>query len=241
MGRSIGLAVGGSCQSSSAGWCWTVFRRNHRSAKRPSACGKTSHSMMGRAERHEDGHAGSPEQAPVTLRRERLVWTPRKRGLQVTGLDLPKRVERSVPPCLTPTELGSSRTWTRRWTWLGQPGTYGRSARSSRAGGGWCSLASTVAGGGRRPTHSCAAVLSPSGSVNRLAATSIGWPPVLMSFRARIRQFDRPSLVEVRHEPTWPATLTSRSSAPFVPTTTTESRTDRSSWNGQAGACGSAI
>jgi hypothetical protein len=28
-----------------------------------------------------------------------------------------------VPPCLTLTGSGSSRTWTRRWTWLGRPGT----------------------------------------------------------------------------------------------------------------------
>jgi hypothetical protein len=43
----------------------------------------------------------------------------------------------------------------------------GLSARSSRVGGGWCSLAGTAAGGGRRPRHGCAAVLSPSGRVNR--------------------------------------------------------------------------
>jgi hypothetical protein len=30
LGCSIGLVVGGSCQSSSVGWRWYVFRRNHR-------------------------------------------------------------------------------------------------------------------------------------------------------------------------------------------------------------------
>jgi hypothetical protein len=49
----------------------------------------------------------------------------------------------------------------------GRSGTCGRSATSSRAGGGWSSLVSTVAGGGRRPWRGFGGVLSPSGSVNR--------------------------------------------------------------------------
>jgi hypothetical protein len=83
-----------------------------------------------------------------------------------------------VPPCLTPTRPGSTRIWTRRWTWPGRPGTFGRSAMWSRAGGGWCSLVSMVVGGGRRPRRGCAAVLGPTGGVNcwtwrmRSAATS---------------------------------------------------------------------
>jgi hypothetical protein len=44
----------------------------------------------------------------------------------------------SVPPYLTATGPDSSRTWTRRWTWPGRPGIWGRSAMLSRAGGGWC-------------------------------------------------------------------------------------------------------
>jgi hypothetical protein len=34
----------------------------------------------------------------------------------------PSGFSRSVPPCLPPTGPGSSRTWTRRWTWPGRPG-----------------------------------------------------------------------------------------------------------------------
>ena len=30
LGCRIGLAVGRLCQSPTAGWCWAVFRRNHR-------------------------------------------------------------------------------------------------------------------------------------------------------------------------------------------------------------------
>jgi hypothetical protein len=60
-----------------------------------------------------------------------------------------------------------------RWagyTWLGMARPtrdLGRSAVSWRAGGGWCSFASTVAGGGRRPRRGCAAVLRRSGRVSR--------------------------------------------------------------------------
>jgi hypothetical protein len=54
-----------------------------------------------------------------------------------------------------------------RWTWPDRPGTCGRSATSSRAGGVWYSLVSTVAGGGRRSRPGFGGVLSPSGSVDR--------------------------------------------------------------------------
>jgi hypothetical protein len=96
LGCSIGLAAGGSCQSSSVGWRWAVFRRNHRRGKRPSAFGKTSRSMMAVPSGDEDGHAGSPS---------RLCHTPeRKAGLDARnhcvsggeptiGPELPERAE----------------------------------------------------------------------------------------------------------------------------------------------------
>ena len=49
----------------------------------------------------------------------------------------------------------------------GRPGIWGRSPMSSRAGGGCWLCARMVAGGGRRPRRGYAAVLSPSGKVNR--------------------------------------------------------------------------
>ena len=100
LGCSIGLAVGGSCRSPSAGWRWTVFRRNHRRRSghllRAICFGKTSRSMMAVTSGGQDGHAGSPS---------KLCQTPgRKTGLDArnhyvsgaepaTGPELSGRVE----------------------------------------------------------------------------------------------------------------------------------------------------
>ena len=63
LGCSIGLAVGGSCQSSSVGWCWAVFRRNHPRGSGHLPSVKISRLMMAVRSGGEDGYVGSPEQA----------------------------------------------------------------------------------------------------------------------------------------------------------------------------------
>jgi hypothetical protein len=139
------------------------------SAKPPSALGTTGRVMLAVPSGGEVGHVGSPEQALLHSWAE--AWSGREepcvRGAEpAIGQELPGS-SGSVPPCLMSTGPGSSRNWTRRWTWPGRPGTWGRLAMSSRAGGGWWLFASTVAGGGRRPRRGCCAVLSLSEGVNR--------------------------------------------------------------------------
>jgi hypothetical protein len=80
-----------------------------------------------------------------------------------TGPELPERVQQ-VRAALSDAdrarfeqELDLARS-TRIW---------GRSAMSSRVGGGWCSLVSTLTSGGRRPRRGCATVTSLSGKVSR--------------------------------------------------------------------------
>ena len=96
LGCSIGLAVGGSCQSSSVGWCWAVFRRNHprRSGHLPSV--KISRLMMAfRAAARTDMSARQSRRCHTPERRTGL--DARNHGVSgtepVTGPELPERVE----------------------------------------------------------------------------------------------------------------------------------------------------
>jgi hypothetical protein len=147
--------------------CWrvlAVFRRNHR--------WRSPH-LLRQEQSLDDGPCPAATRAAmqarlaragaVTLLSGRLVCTERNHGVSgaepTIGPDLSERVEQVRAACLTPTGPGSSRTWARRWTWPGRPKTSGRSARSSRAGGGWFAQQP----GGRRPRRGCARVMSPSG------------------------------------------------------------------------------
>jgi hypothetical protein len=124
----------------------------------------------GRAERRRGRHEARPS---------RLCHTPERK----TGLDARNHCVSGAEPTIGP-DLServvqvraalpdADRAWFERD--LDQAVDIGRSTRdlgrsamSWRAGGGWCSLASTVAGGGRRPRRGCAAVLRPSGRVSR--------------------------------------------------------------------------
>ena len=169
LGCSIGLTVGGSYQSPSAGWCWAVFRRNQLSATWPSAF-STSRSMLAVPSGSEDGMQARPSRIRHTHERKTGL-DARNHGVSgaepTIGPELPER-DKQVRAALPDTDRARfEQTWTRRWTWPGRPGTSGRSAMSSRAGGGWSSLVSTVAGGGRRPRPGFGGVLTPSGRVNR--------------------------------------------------------------------------
>ena len=166
-GRSIGRAVAGSCQPPSAGSVGPCS--GEITFGEAAICFQHQSLDAGLAERQHGRHAGSPSR----IRRPsgRLFW---RRGTMVSGAgpaapvrSCPSGSSGSVSPCLTPTEPGSSRTTGQALDMAGRPGLSGRSAMSSRAGGGWCSLVSTVASGGRRPRRGCAMAMSPSGRANR--------------------------------------------------------------------------
>jgi hypothetical protein len=125
---------------------------------------------------HPSRRYPTPERKTGPDARDHGVAVPSRRPVR----SCPSGLSRSVPVCLTPTGPGSSRTWTKRWTWLGRPGIWGRWAMLSRAGGGWWLFASTAGSGGRRPRRGCARLKRWSGRVNRgrwrmrSAATSPG-------------------------------------------------------------------
>jgi hypothetical protein len=70
LGCSIGLAVEGSCQSPSAGWCWVVFRRNHCRRSGHGLEGQDGRSMMGLPSGDEDGMEARPGRLCHTTARQ---------------------------------------------------------------------------------------------------------------------------------------------------------------------------
>jgi hypothetical protein len=140
---------GRSCPSPE---CWMVLGgipAESPSAKRPSTSVRSSRSMMAVPSGDEDGHVGSPSRRCHPPERNTDLEA-RNHGVSgaepAIGPELPERVEQVRAGLPAADRAGSSRTWTRRWTWIGRPGIWGRSTMSSRAGGAWCGLVSTAVG-----------------------------------------------------------------------------------------------
>jgi hypothetical protein len=97
--------------------------------------------MMAVPSGDEDGHVGSPSRRCHPPERNTGLEA-RNHGVSgaepAIGPELPERVEQVRAGLPAADRAGSSRTWTRRWTWIGRLGIWGRSTMSSRAGGAWC-------------------------------------------------------------------------------------------------------